>query len=142
MKSGSWWTSPHLSRPGFWDALEVHDKLLPLSVTHAGCDAVYPHFRNLTDAQLRRSPIAAECGHHVPVELSRAFYLGRQSRWVADHVLHAVRVVGEDHVRMGSDFDGAIVPPSDLSTVLMLPRLVELLLRRGLCERRSSRILG
>ena len=43
----------HMTRQGFWDALEVHDKTLPPAVTHAGCDAVHPHFRDLTDEQLR-----------------------------------------------------------------------------------------
>lgn len=133
----------HLSRPGFWDALEVHDKSLPLSVTHAGCDAVYPHFRNLTDAQLKA---VADRGGNVGIMFQSNFlgpstWAGKIS-WVADHVLHAVRVMGEDHVSIGSDFDGAIVPPRDLSTVLMLPRLVELLLRRGLSERAVAKILG
>ena len=43
---------------------------------------------------------------------------------------------------LGSDFDGAIVPPRDLRSVLALPRLVELLLQRGLSELDIQKVLG
>lgn len=133
----------HLSRDGFWDVLEVHDKTLPLAVTHAGCDSVYPHFRNLTDPQLRA---VADRGGVIGI-MFQSNFLGPstwagKAEWVADHIEHAVRVVGAEHVALGSDFDGAIVPPPDLSTVLHLPRLVELLLRRGLSESEIQQILG
>lgn len=133
----------HISRPGFWDALEVHDRTLPVSVTHAGCDAVYPHFRNLTDDQLRA--IASRGG--VVGIMFQSNFLGPstwagKAEWVAEHVAHAVRVIGSEHVAIGSDFDGAIVPPKDLSTVLMLPRLVHLLLQKGLKEHVVKQLLG
>ncbi|MFT3928127.1 MAG: membrane dipeptidase [Myxococcales bacterium] len=133
----------HLSRDGFWDALEIHDKTLPPTVSHAGCDAVYPHFRNLTDPQLKA---IADHGGVIGI-MFQAQFLGPSTwagkiEWVADHILHAVRVVGAEHVALGSDFDGAIVPPPALSTVLHLPRLVDLLLSRGLPEPAVRQILG
>jgi membrane dipeptidase len=133
----------HLSREGFWDALEIHDRALPVAVTHAGCDAVYPHFRNLTDDQLRA--VAARGG--LVGVMFQSNFLGPstwagKAEWIADHVMHAVRVIGAEHVAIGSDFDGAIVPPRELSTILMLPRLVDMLLRRGLPEQAIQQILG
>jgi membrane dipeptidase len=133
----------HVSREGFWDALEVHDKTLPPAVSHAGCDAVYPHFRNLTDEQLRA---VADRGGVIGI-MFQSNFLGPSTwrgkvEWVVDHIMHAVRVVGAAHVALGSDFDGAIVPPRDLSTVLHLPRLVELMLQRGLSEQAIQQILG
>ena len=66
---------------------------------------------------------------------------GRAER-VVDHIEHVVRLVGADHAALGSDFDGAIVPPHDLRTVSELPRLAELMLRRGLSERDVHKVLG
>ena len=43
----------HISKKGFWDALEVHDRSQPLLVTHTGVSGVFEHWRNLDDAQLR-----------------------------------------------------------------------------------------
>ncbi len=133
----------HLSREGFGDALDAHDPSLPPTVSHAGCDAVYPHFRNLTDAQLRA---VADRGGVIGIMFHSNFlgpstWAGKIS-WVADHILHAVRVVGAEHVSLGSDFDGAIVPPRELSTVLHLPRLVQLLLERGMSEQNIQQVLG
>ena len=53
-----------------------------------------------------------------------------------------MNVVGEDHAAIGSDFDGAIIPPRDLKSVLELSRLVELMLRRGFGEGVIRKILG
>jgi membrane dipeptidase len=133
----------HISRQGFWDVLEVHDRALPLTVSHAGCDAVHPHFRNLDDAQLRA---VAERGGVVGV-LFHSWFLGPslwagKAEWIADHIVHAVRTIGADHVAVGSDFDGFIVPPRGLMSVLELPRLVELLLRRGLRDLEIQKVLG
>lgn len=133
----------HISREGFWDVLDVHDRTLPLTVSHAGCAAVHPNFRNLDDAQLRA---VADRGGVVGI-IFNATYLGPsvwagKAAWVADHIVHAVRTIGADHVALGSDFDGAIVPPRDLRSVLSLPRLVQLLLERGLAEQDVQKVLG
>ena len=53
-----------------------------------------------------------------------------------------MRVAGEDCPALGSDFDGAIVPPRDLQSVLELPRLVELMLKRGFRPALIQKILG
>lgn len=42
---------------------------------------------------------------------------------VVDHVRHAVRIVGGDHVGLGSDFDGMWAPPEGLEDVSRLPDL-------------------
>ncbi len=131
----------HISREGFADAAAVHDPSQPLLITHTGCDAVHPHWRNATDSQLRA---VAATGGVIGVMFQCAF-LGRghvTAERVVDHVMHIVETVGEDHAAIGSDFDGAIIPPRDLRSVLALPRLVEILLRRGLGERAVRKVLG
>ncbi|HEX6239830.1 MAG TPA: membrane dipeptidase [Polyangiales bacterium] len=133
----------HISREGFWDALSVHDRSQPLTVSHAACDAVYPHFRNIDDDQLRA---VADTGGVVGIIFQSIFLHGSRRHTsvehVVDHVLHALRVIGDDHLAIGSDFDGAIITPRDLKTVLELPRLVDALLRRGVNERSIQKLLG
>jgi membrane dipeptidase len=133
----------HIAEPGFWQVLDVHDRSLPLAVTHAGCGGLFPHFRNLSDAQLRA---VASTGGVVGIMFQSAF-LGEpamhgRAEAVVSHLEHIVRTVGEDHAAIGSDFDGAIVPPRDLKTVLELPRLVELMLKRGFTDTTIRKILG
>jgi membrane dipeptidase len=133
----------HISPEGFWDVIDVHDRSLPLAVTHAGCAAIHRHFRNLTDSQLRA---VAGTGGIVGVMFQSSFLgdpalHGRAER-VVDHLAHIVETVGEDHAAIGSDFDGAIIPPRDLKTVLDLPRLVDIMLKRGFRERTIQKILG
>jgi membrane dipeptidase len=134
----------HISPEGFWSALSVHDKTLPLTVSHTGCSSLYPHFRNLDDAQLRA--VAATGGVVGILVHGDYLYAGprRQAsvEHVAEHVLHALGTIGEDHVAFGSDFDGFIIPPRDLKSVLELPRLIDALLRRGVRETSIRKLLG
>lgn len=131
----------HISRRGFFDAVEVHDKSQPLFVTHTGLCGVYEHWRNIDDAQLR---VVAETGGVVGV-MVHAPFLGRRAVRVAtvvDHIEHIVNEVGEDHAAIGTDFDGAIRPPQDLPGIWALPRLVQEMLDRGWSEGRIRKILG
>jgi len=52
-----------------------------------------------------------------------------------------VKLVGADHVGMGSDFDGAWMPDG-LEDCSKLPRLTEALLRKGYSEDDIRKILG
>lgn len=133
----------HTSVATFWDAVQAHDPTLPWIVTHTGVSGVHRHWRNLDDGQLRA---VADCGgvvgilFHSPFLGDRA-WAGRSAR-IAEHLAHVVRIAGEDVAAIGTDFDGAIIPPRDLSSVLQLPRLVEELLRRGFSDQIILKILG
>jgi membrane dipeptidase len=61
---------------------------------------------------------------------------------VADHIDHVVKLVGIDHVGIGSDFDGVQAVPADLKSVADLPNLTKELLRRGYSESDIDKILG
>ncbi|HEX5655845.1 MAG TPA: membrane dipeptidase [Polyangiales bacterium] len=133
----------HISHEGFQDVLALHDRTQPLTISHAACDAVFPHFRNVTDDELRA---VANTGGVIGVIFNTAFlggslFNGRAER-VIDHVQHMLKVVGSRHVALGSDFDGAIIGPRDLRTIRELPRLVELMLRRGIPELDIQNVLG
>jgi membrane dipeptidase len=61
---------------------------------------------------------------------------------VVDHIDYIVKLVGIDHVGIGSDFDGMQAAPADLSSVADLPNLTKELLRRGYSEQEIDKILG
>ncbi len=131
----------HISRQGFFDVVEVHDPTQPLLVTHTGVCGVHDHWRNLTDKQLRA---IADTGGTVGVMFHRSFLGNRDVsvETVVDHLAHIIRVIGEEHASIGSDFDGAIRPPPDLATLDQLPRLVDAMLRRGWSPDRIRKVLG
>ena len=60
---------------------------------------------------------------------------------VVDHIDHAVKLVGADHVGLGSDFDGADMPEG-LEDCSKLPKITEALLRKGYSESDVRKILG
>ena len=60
---------------------------------------------------------------------------------VVEHIDHAVKLVGPDHVGLGSDFDGATMPEG-LNDASYLPRLTQALLDRGYKEADIKKILG
>ena len=61
---------------------------------------------------------------------------------IADHIDHAVKVGGVDHVGLGSDFDGVDSIPRGMEDASKLPSLVKELARRGYSEDDLIKILG
>jgi len=133
----------HVSPRGFWDAADAHDPHLPFIVTHTGVAGVFPHWRNLDDAQLRA---VAKSGGTVGIMYHSEFlgdpmFRGRL-RTVVRHLEHVIDVAGEDHASLGSDWDGNIITPRDMPTCAELPRLTQAMLERGWSETRIRKILG
>jgi len=60
---------------------------------------------------------------------------------IIDHIDHVVKLVGADHVGLGSDFDGATMPDG-LEDCSKLPKITEALLRKGYAEGDIRKILG
>lgn len=60
---------------------------------------------------------------------------------IIEHIDHAVKVAGVDHVGLGSDFDGANMPYG-MEDASKLPRITEGLLRKGYSEGDVRKILG
>ncbi|HUQ91678.1 MAG TPA: dipeptidase [Bryobacteraceae bacterium] len=54
----------------------------------------------------------------------------------------AIQLVGEDHVALGSDFDGGPTPPKGIRDIRDLPLLTEAMLQRGWSEDRIRKFLG
>jgi membrane dipeptidase len=60
---------------------------------------------------------------------------------IVDHIDHAVKLVGSEHVGLGSDFDGAVMP-TGMEDCTMLPKITAALLARGYKEKDVRNILG
>ena len=60
---------------------------------------------------------------------------------IIDHIDHAVKLVGADHVGLGSDFDGANMPYG-MEDASHLPQIAKALRERGYAEADIRKILG
>ena len=60
---------------------------------------------------------------------------------IIDHIDHAVKLVGADHVGLGSDFDGADMPEG-MEDCSKLPKITQALLDKGYSEKDIRKILG
>ena len=61
---------------------------------------------------------------------------------VVDHIDHAVEIAGIDHVGIGSDFDGIVVPPAGLEDVSKIGVIFEEMRRRGYSEADIEKVAG
>jgi len=134
----------HVDRKGFWDAVDAHDRTLPLIVTHTGVVGVKPHWRNIDDDQIRA---VAESGGVVGVMFEPGFLrakgMANDAQMVIAHLEHVIRVGGEDAAALGSDYDGFIIPPPDLRDGFAAYfRLVQHMLDAGWTEARIRKVLG
>jgi membrane dipeptidase len=124
----------HLNERGFWDVAGISDA--PLVATHSNAHALCPSSRNLTDEQL---DAIARSGGIVGVNFAVTFLrqdgMQRPEETGIDEIVrHAVYLaerMGEDHVALGSDFDGCIVP-GDVRGAQDFPRIVEAIGAAGL----------
>jgi len=137
----------HLSDPAFWRTLEVTEK--PLIASHSNCRALCPSPRNLADDMIRDladrggvmginlSPSFLDPEYHqrtrplvkkflqpeLPEELQR---IPRpEPEWIVRHVLHAIKVGGEDVIGLGGDLDGISSTPRGIETVADYALLLE-----------------
>ena len=93
----------------------------PVVVSHTGVKATCDSPRNLSDDQLRA---LAKNGALVGIGYWKAATCGTDAAAIARAMRHAADVMGVEHVALGSDFDGAVKQPFDVTG---LPLLAEAL---------------
>lgn len=76
-------------------------------------------------------------------EVAKQFGPAPKASWerIVDHVDHAVKLVGADHVGLGSDFDGGSMPQG-MEDCTQLPKITEALMRKGYSAADMRKILG
>lgn len=105
----------------FWDTSEVGDEKAPLSIY---------------EIDRRVAPQFPMVGPVAPDDV-----LMSVDEWVGV-VDRAIQVVGEDHVALGSDFDGGPTPPRHMRDVRDLAMVTDAMLRRGYSKARIEKFLG
>lgn len=129
----------HGGEKSFYDALDI--SRVPIVCSHSNCKALCDVPRNLTDDQLRA--LAAKGGvAHTTLYGGFLRKDGEASVLDAvDHLEHAIRIMGIDHVGIGTDFDGdgGIRGMADSSELI---NFTIRLLRRKYSERDIEKIWG
>jgi len=122
----------HMNEKAFWQTARFSDA--PLVATHSNAHALCAQPRNLTDKQLAA---IAESDGFVGVNFGNAFLRADGKRdadtpleRVVQHIDYLLEKLGEDHVGLGSDFDGISVPDA-LGDVTGLPLLLQTMKQAG-----------
>ena len=112
------WRTQHAGKP-FWDTARVSSSDLSIEQIDK---VVAPQFPML--------------GSQAPDELK---FTVDQWLQVTDR---AIQLVGEDHVILGTDFDGGPTLPLPMRDISDTPLLIEAMRRRGYSEERVSKVMG
>lgn len=122
----------HITEKGFWDVARLSHA--PLVATHSNAHALCPSPRNLTDRQLAA---IKETKGIVGLNFATCFLRpdgGMRPDTDIDlmvkQVDYLLKKLGEDHVGLGSDFDGAVVPEA-IGSVAGLQVLIQALRKQG-----------
>jgi microsomal dipeptidase-like Zn-dependent dipeptidase len=108
----------------------------PVIVSHTGVKGTCNNNRNLSDDEIRA---VARTSGVVGIGYWETAVCGRDARAVARAIQYAARVIGPEHVTLGSDFDGGTTMPFDATGVPMIP---DALLKAGMSEHDIRLIMG
>ena len=116
----------HLNRKSFFEVGELADTIF---ASHTCCDKTHRHPRNLTDDQIKyissRGGVIGLCFYPEFLGTKYAF----EGVW--RHINHLLNMGLENHICIGSDFDGADMAEC-LDGADKIPSLYGFLLRRGI----------
>ncbi len=132
----------HVADSTFYDALEVTQA--PVIASHSSVDGIKEHARNMSDDMLRALArnggviqINAVIKYIDPVERPET----PLSAFI-DHVAHAVKVAGADHVGIGIDYGYTAPAPAGLKDVSQFENVTYELHKRGFDEATVRKVWG
>jgi len=123
-------SSPQVAR----EVLEITD--IPLVVSHTGLHSACAVKRNYPDDLMR---MIAGTGGVIAIGFWADVTCNESPAGVASVIRQAIAVLGEDHVSLGSDFDGSVQTSFDVSE---LATLTHALLAEGLSEGQIRKVMG
>ena len=129
----------HAAESSFYDALDI--SRVPIVCSHSNARVLCDVPRNLTDDQMRA---LAKKGGVCQITLYNGFLRTDGKACIDDamaHLEHAIRIMGIDHVGLGTDFDGDGGVPG-LADASELINFTKALLRRRYSEEDMARIWG
>ena len=108
----------------------------PVVASHTGVRGTADNARNLSDAHIRG---IAETGGLLGIGFWPTACGGEDVASIARAITYAVGVAGVEHVGLGSDFDGAVEEPFDVTGLV---QLTDALLDAGLDDNAVAAIMG
>ena len=124
----------HASPAMVADVLEL--SVAPVMLSHGGLDGVCESARNLPDALMQEF---AARGGLVGIGYWDAAVCDVSPQGIVRSIRYAIDLLGEDHVALGSDYDGTITVPFDTSELAIL---TETMLQGGFSEREIRKVMG
>ena len=124
----------HVSPAMIDDLLELTTK--PMVVSHTGVKATCDSPRNLSDEHIKA--IAAK-GGLIAIGMWDGAVCGTDIDATIDAMRHVTDLVGADYVALGSDFDGAVTTPFDITG---FPIITQKLLEADFTEEEIRKIMG
>lgn len=108
----------------------------PLIVSHTGFQGHCPTPRNIDDALMRE---IAAAGGLIGVGFWDAAVCDVSPAGIVAAIRYGIDLVGEDHIALGSDYDGATSVPFDVSELAVL---TDTMLQAGMEERTIRKVMG
>lgn len=108
----------------------------PVVVSHTGVRGTCNNNRNLADDELRD---VARTGGVVGIGYWETAVCGHDAKAVARAIEYTAKLIGPEHVALGSDFDGATTMPFDVTGV---PLITEALRKDGVSDTDIRLIMG
>lgn len=124
----------HSSEQVVADTLALSDK--PLIVSHTGFQGHCDSPRNISDALMEQ---IAAAGGLIAVGFWDGAICGNSPATVAAAIVYGIGLVGEDHVALGSDFDGTVTTSFDGSEMAVI---TQALLDANLSEQQIRKVMG
>ncbi|MBW2286672.1 MAG: dipeptidase [Deltaproteobacteria bacterium] len=124
----------HLSPTAIDDVLAIANK--PLLVSHTGVRATCDSPRNLSDEHIRA---IANTGGAIGIGYFELAICGTNPTEIVAAMKHVIELVGDEHVALGSDYDGGTEVAFDTS---QLRALTQQMLDDGLSEESIRKIAG
>jgi membrane dipeptidase len=124
----------HASKKLISDVLEITTR--PVVVSHTGVKGTCDRSRNLSDDQLRA---IASGGGLIGIGFWPTATCGNGVEGITRALHYAKDIAGIEHIALGSDFDGAVSTPFDVTG---LPLLTDALIREGYSDAEIHRVMG
>jgi microsomal dipeptidase-like Zn-dependent dipeptidase len=124
----------HSSEKVVEDVLRITNQ--PLLVSHTGLYGHCQSSRNISDVLMQK---IASKGGLIGIGYWNGAVCGNTPKAIADAIRYGIDLVGSNHIALGSDFDGAVMPAFDTSE---LSALTQELISIGISEDDIRLVMG
>ncbi|GAA0856651.1 dipeptidase [Aliiglaciecola litoralis] len=124
----------HSSQQTVLDVLEVSKA--PLVISHTGFNGHCPNQRNIDDSLMKA---IADNGGMIAVGYWVDAACGIQPDDIADAIIYGINLVGEDHVALGSDYDGTVIVSFATNRIALITQALQ---RKSVPDAVIAKVMG